>query len=89
MKVILVQEGQDVYSMVNRLLKMNKTNMTKVCKENKLKYSTVIQRLQANQVDQKFLKSLVKKINKDARIKIEFSVSLIVDNEEITNLNSK
>jgi len=89
MKTILVQNKQDVSSMVDRLLKMSGTNLSKVCAENGLRYSTVIQRLKAKQVDPKFLSNLIELINENARLDHEFSVSLIVDNEIVITQKSK
>jgi len=82
-ELILVQDQKDISSMVDRLMKMNKTNLTKVCEKGKRDYTTTYRKLNNEKVDIKFIEKLVREIDKTASFEVEFCVSLRKDDKLI------
>jgi hypothetical protein len=89
MKVTVKQKDKEIYLMVIRLLKMSRTSLFKVCQQNNMKYQRTVQRLNAEKVDIDFLRDIISKINPDATLKDEFSLSLMLGEKTILNYKSE
>jgi len=83
MKVILQQEDKDIVSMIDRLMKISKTNLSRVCEENHLNYFPTRSALHRDEMTLQFLRDLVQLINSEARLNTEFSLSLEIDEKTI------
>lgn len=89
MKVTVKQKDKEIYLIIIRLLKMSKKSLFKVCQENNLKYQRTVQRLNAEKVDIDFLRDIISKINPDAKLKDEFSLTLMLGEKTILNYKSE
>lgn len=82
-KVKLIQQGKDITIMIKTLLAVSKTDLSKVCEDNKLEYRSTYSDLNKNSIDLDWLKNLVQLINPKANIEIDFSIRVLVDGNEI------
>ena len=83
MKVEIKQENEDVALLVHRLMKRNRTNLSKVCREHKLDYTKTYRAIHHETIDLEFLEDIVEKIGDGAQLRSEFFVSLEDKNKEL------
>ena len=84
-KITLVQETNDIYIMVKNLLEIRQTKLSKVCEKHGIHYGTTIKELKKNSIDLDYLKDLINKIDPEAKVSIDVSISLFANGKEIFN----
>ncbi len=88
MSVIIEQRNDEISSGIERLMKMSKTNLTEICEENNLVYAKTYRKLKADKISVEFVKSLVKMINKKAKVKSDFNLNLMLQDKILINHKS-
>lgn len=76
MQAIIKQENQDVAIWLQKFMKENRTNLSKVCREHGLDYTKTYRAIQAEFIELEFLQEIAVFIGDGARIRAEFFVSL-------------
>jgi len=76
MQVILKQTDQDIALLIHGLMKRNRTNLSKICRDNDLDYTKTYRSIHADFIDLEFLEQIVELTGDGAQIRTEFFVSL-------------
>ena len=88
MSVIIEQRNDEISSGIERLMKMSKTNLTEICEDNNLVYAKTYRKLKADKISVEFVESIVKMINKKAKVKSDFNLNLMLDDKILINHKS-
>ena len=88
MSVIIEQRNEEISSGIERLMKMSKTNLTEICEDNNLVYAKTYRKLKAAKISVEFVESIVKMINKKAKVKSDFNLSLMLQDKILINHKS-
>lgn len=83
MKVIIKQENEDIALLIHGLMKANKTNLSKICRENELDYTKTYRAIHNDFIKMDFLEEIVELIGDGAQIRSEFFLSLEDKNGEL------
>ena len=76
-KFTTTQEDKEFTSAVHRIMRMNKTNLTKVCESTGRDYGEVYRKIHSEKIDVKFMEKLIKDIDKNVVFTANYSVTLV------------
>lgn len=89
MRAIIEQENNEITTWIHKLMKMNSTNLTRICRDHDLDYTKTYRAVNAKQIEVDFLKSFAKLINPKATVSGVLSLNLRTDKELIDSANVK
>lgn len=76
MEVMIKQENEDIALLIHGLMKANKTNLSKICRENELDYTKTYRAIHNDFIKLNFLEEIVELIGDGAQLRSEFFLSL-------------
>lgn len=89
MQVIIKQENEEIALKIHALMKQNKTNLSRICRDNNLNYTKTYRAIHNDTIDLDFLDEIVGLIGDGAQVRSEFFVSLEDKNGELIEATTK
>ena len=87
MKIIIEQTNGEIAGIVYHALKMQGTDLLNFCRDNSLDYQKTHRRITKKKVELNDIDILLRDINHNLSLGVDFSVSLLENNRVIINQN--
>ena len=82
MEIILKQENQEIALFIHKLMKLNNTNLSKICRDNDLDYTKTYRSIHADTINLESLEEIVELTGDGAQARALFFLSLEDKNGE-------
>lgn len=76
MQVIIKQENEEIALKIHALMKQNKTNLSRICRDNNLNYTKTYRAIHNETIELEFLEQIVDLAGDGAEISTQFFLSL-------------